>query len=79
MDYKRLQESIDEKFVAAALDKAVSINDLYTRYNYRKHNLIQIYRNPAAHYSKIMVSAMIGVLSTDYGYSQSERRDLKFQ
>lgn len=77
MDYKLLQESIDEKFMSAALDKGVSITDLYTRYDYRKHNLIQIYRNPAQHYSKILVAAYIGVLGTDYNYTQAERRELK--
>lgn len=75
--YKRLQESIDEKFMCAALDKGVSITDLYTRFDYRKNNLIQIYRNPESHYSKILVAAMIGVLSIDYGYSQKDRRDLR--
>lgn len=77
MDYKKLQESIDEKFIAVALDKGVSITDLYTRFNYRKHNLIQVYRNPALHYSKILVSAYLGVMH-DYGIGHQEKRELKF-
>lgn len=77
MDYKKLQECIDEKFIVVALDKGVSISDLYVRFQYRRDNLIGIYRVPREHYSKILVGAYLGVMSKDYGVSKEDRRSMR--